>query len=50
MADQSLSPNLDLPIFPRYPGIARALAHHLARRAVEEQLRAQPAGASCAVR
>ena len=26
---------------PRYPGVARALARHLARRAVEKQLQAQ---------
>jgi hypothetical protein len=29
------------PIFPRYPGIAKARAHHLARRAVERELRAK---------
>jgi hypothetical protein len=39
--DPSLSPNLDLPIFPRYPGISKAVANHLARRAVERQLQAQ---------
>ena len=42
MADQNLSPNLNaLPLPPRYPGIARALAHLAARRAVKEQLRAK---------
>jgi hypothetical protein len=40
-AGQSLSPNLNaLPLPPRYPGVAHAL-HHLARRAVERELRAQ---------
>ena|SRR5215471_9744441 len=38
MADPSLSPILVSPP-PPYPGIARALALHLARRAVERQLR-----------
>jgi hypothetical protein len=41
-AAQSLSPNLNaLPLPPRYPGVAIALAHHMARRAVERELRAQ---------
>jgi hypothetical protein len=40
MADPSLSPILVSPP-PPYPGIARALALHLARRAVERQLRAK---------
>jgi hypothetical protein len=32
----------NVPIIrPRYPGVAIALAHHLARRAVETELRAQ---------
>ena len=32
----------EVPILrPRYPGVAVALAHHLARRAVERQLQAQ---------
>ena len=31
----------DVPIFPRVPGVAKALARHLARRAVESQLQAQ---------
>ena len=38
----SLSPNQDVPTLPpRYPGIAKAVANHLARRAVERQLQAQ---------
>ena len=42
MADQSLSPNLNAPpLPPRYPGVARALAHLAARRAIQEQLRAK---------
>jgi hypothetical protein len=40
-ATQSLSPNLDLPIFPRYPGVAFALARYRARRIVECELRSQ---------
>ena len=31
----------EVPIFPRYPGIARHVAHHLARREIERQLQAQ---------
>ena len=31
----------EVPIYPRYPGVARALAHHMARRVVERKLRAQ---------
>ena len=39
MANSSLSPNLNAPpLPPRYPGIAKALAHHFARRAIERQL------------
>jgi hypothetical protein len=34
-------PNLDLSIFPRYPGVAYALAHLAARGAVERELRAE---------
>ena len=42
MANSSLSPNLNAPpLPPRYPGIAKALAHLAARRAVRDQLRAQ---------
>jgi hypothetical protein len=40
-ASLSLSPNHSPILPPRYPGVARALAHHLARRAVERRLRAQ---------
>ena len=50
MADQSLSPNLDLPIFPRYPGIARALAHHLARRARHANVAAVARQQECSYR
>jgi hypothetical protein len=42
MADPNVSSNLNaLPLPPRYPGIARALAHLAARRAVKRQLQAQ---------
>jgi len=40
-AAQSLSPNLDLPIFPRYSSVAHAIARHLAIRAVEQRMRAE---------
>jgi hypothetical protein len=30
-----------VPIFPRYPGIARAVARHLAIRAVEQRMTAE---------
>ena len=42
MANPSLSPNQDAPTLPpRYPGIARAVANHLARREIKRQLQAQ---------
>jgi hypothetical protein len=42
MANPSLSPNHDAPTLPpRYPGIVRAVANHLARREIERQWRAK---------
>ena len=42
MANSSLPPNLNAPTLPpRYPGIATAVANHLARKEIERQWRAQ---------
>jgi len=42
MANSSLSPNQDAPTLPpRYPGIVKPVANHLARREVERPLQAQ---------
>jgi len=30
----------EVPIFPRYPGVARAVARRLARRVIEQRIRA----------